>query len=131
MTYSSSTASFYLYNLDQIHCTQTTDTMYKIISVLGAPGAGKTTICARLANKHPNQFRHISLGDLLRAEASNPESKWGCVLNLNLKEGWVGSAMLTVSLVQDALKKASAVGSDERRVFLVDGEPGTIGSRFC
>lgn len=37
---------------------------------LGAPGAGKGSLCKKLAKKHG--FRHLSIGDLLRQVAASP-----------------------------------------------------------
>jgi adenylate kinase family enzyme len=40
-----------------------------VIFVIGGPGAGKGTLCARLAREC--NYKHLSAGDLLRAEASS------------------------------------------------------------
>ena len=50
------------------------DGKFKIIFVLGTPGAGKNTMCDRIIEKY--QIFHFSCGDLLReAVQENAEEK--------------------------------------------------------
>lgn len=45
----------------------------KVIQVLGGPGAGKGTQCAKLVDDY--NYRHISTGDLMRAEIKKVDSR--------------------------------------------------------
>jgi UMP-CMP kinase len=73
----------------------------QIISVLGPPGAGKGTQCAILQK----QFNcvHLSVGDLLRAEAEKPESPWAKTLQENLRTGKIGSKEMTAGIMKEAV----------------------------
>ncbi len=81
------------------------DGMPKIFFVLGGPGSGKGTVCARLVadykwvsrtvkelqlNANPLQpcrFVHLSAGDLLREEVSQrPDSELSQAINGHMKE---------------------------------------------
>jgi cytidylate kinase len=46
-----------------------------VIFVIGGPGAGKGTMCARLAREC--NYKHLSAGDLLRIEASSGSERGG------------------------------------------------------
>jgi hypothetical protein len=56
-----------------------------VVFVLGGPGAGKGTQCSMLVEKYG--FTHLSAGDLLRAEKSDPTSEHGALINACIKEG--------------------------------------------
>ena len=56
----------------------------KIIFVLGGPGSGKGTQCARIVAKY--KLTHLSAGDLLRAEVKSG-SATGQQLESTMKEG--------------------------------------------
>jgi adenylate kinase family enzyme len=60
------------------------DSWSNIVFVLGGPGSGKGTQCARIA-KEFNYF-HLSAGDLLRAEV-NTGSDLGKRIDEMIKEG--------------------------------------------
>jgi adenylate kinase family enzyme len=75
----------------------------EIIFVLGGPGAGKGTQCALLAKKYG--MNHSSLGDILRQEAANPDSKWGEVISRNMQEGLLGSKEMTVEHLNNAVEE--------------------------
>lgn len=47
----------------------------KVVFVLGAPGSGKGTQCAKIVNDFG--YVHLSAGDLLRAERNRPGSELG------------------------------------------------------
>lgn len=86
--------------------------------LLGAPGAGKGTQAAFLAEKF--NVPHISTGDIFR---SNIKSK--TELGLKAKEyidkGMLVPDELTISIVKDRLTK-----DDCKKGFLLDGFPRTI-----
>ncbi|KAK4232454.1 P-loop containing nucleoside triphosphate hydrolase protein [Podospora fimiseda] len=50
----------------------TTNRARDVIFVIGAPGAGKGTLCKRLAED--NNLEHLSIGDLLRQISSSPNA---------------------------------------------------------
>jgi UMP-CMP kinase len=87
--------------------------------VLGGPGAGKGTQCARLARDYA--FTHLSAGDLLRAEQARPGSELGAMLRELLREGQIVPSAVTVRLLEEAMAAALAAGAGPN--FLVDGFP--------
>ena len=56
----------------------------KIVFVLGGPGSGKGTQCAKIVDKYG--FTHLSAGDLLRDEVKSG-SKLGQQCEATMKEG--------------------------------------------
>lgn len=89
-----------------------------VIFVLGGPGSGKGTQCAKLvADKN---FVHLSAGDLLRAEQNRAGSQYGELIAKCIKEGSIVPQEVTVALLQNAIGDHAAKG-DKR--FLVDGFP--------
>lgn len=98
----------------------TTSIMFKIVFVVGGPGAGKGTQCALLVNKRPTKFVHISRGDVLRAEREKKDSKYGAVLRKNLAEGLIGDKKTIVDLLQKKLEGLNA--EDKEKVILLDGQ---------
>ncbi|CAK9025624.1 unnamed protein product [Durusdinium trenchii] len=71
----------------------------RVLFVLGGPGAGKGTQCAKICEHFP-QWQHISAGDCLRAERQDPNSKDGELINTCLKEGKIVPVQITVRLLQ-------------------------------
>ena len=94
--------------------------MFKIIFIVGGPGAGKGTQCALLVSKRPTKCVHISLGDVLRAEREKQDGKYGAVLRKNLAEGLIGDKKMVVDLLQKKLEGLSA--NDKEKVILLDGK---------
>ncbi|PWN40088.1 putative URA6-uridine-monophosphate kinase [Ceraceosorus guamensis] len=111
-----------------------------VIFVLGGPGAGKGTQCARLVNDFG--FVHLSAGDLLRAEQQRPDSQYGALIAEHIKEGKIVPQEVTIGLLRNAMKAAldsagaSVSGasklvpesqrekwSDGKGRFLIDGFP--------
>ncbi|RYP24835.1 hypothetical protein DL765_000381 [Monosporascus sp. GIB2] len=103
-----------------------------VIFVLGGPGAGKGTQCARLVRDYG--FTHLSAGDLLRAEQDRPGSQFGDLIRDYIKNGRIVPMEGTVQLLENAM--AAAVGADPVQVqagradlrgrkgkFLIDGFP--------
>lgn len=91
----------------------------QVIFILGGPGAGKGTQCARLVEDF--DFVHLSAGDLLREERNRPDSKVGEIINKHIREGTIVPMQITISLLETAMKAAAP-----HRRFLIDGFPRTI-----
>lgn len=94
-----------------------------VIFVLGGPGAGKGTQCARLVEDH--QFIHLSAGDLLRAEQVRPGSQYGELIKTHIKEGKIVPVYVTIKLLENAMRaelEKSQEGQEKKR-FLIDGFP--------
>lgn len=94
---------------------------YTVVFVLGGPGSGKGTQCARIVSKFG--FVHLSAGDLLREERKNPESKNGKLIEDFIKEGKIVPVEITVALVLAAMDASAAKGKTK---FLVDGFPRNL-----
>ncbi|XP_031265844.1 UMP-CMP kinase isoform X3 [Pistacia vera] len=93
-----------------------------ITFVLGGPGSGKGTQCAKIVNNFG--FKHLSAGELLRREiASN--SEYGAMILNTIKEGKIVPSEVTVKLIQKEMES-----SDSRR-FLIDGFPRTEENRIA
>ena len=86
----------------------------KVLFVLGGPGAGKGTQCARLVADYG--FVHLSAGDLLRAERDSG-SPDGAMITQFINEGKIVPVEVTVNLIKKAMVQSG--GSK----FLVDGFP--------
>lgn len=89
-----------------------------VIFVLGGPGAGKGTQCANLVRDYG--FVHLSAGDLLRAEQTREGSKYGELIAQCIRDGLIVPQVVTVALLEQAIKENHAKGSTR---FLVDGFP--------
>ena len=85
-----------------------------VVFVLGGPGAGKGTQCAKIVEAFG--YAHLSAGDLLRAERSSGSAK-GEMISEYIKEGKIVPVEVTVQLLVDAIAK------DGGKRFLVDGFP--------
>ena len=86
-----------------------------VIFVLGGPGSGKGTQCAKISEKYG--YDHLSAGDLLRAERSAPGSQFGDLIQEHLKNGTLVPTSITCSLLERAM-----LVSDTNN-FLIDGFP--------
>ncbi|KAM2933862.1 hypothetical protein FF1_041752 [Malus domestica] len=85
-----------------------------ITFVLGGPGSGKGTQCAKIVEAFG--FTHVSAGDLLRREiASN--SAYGSVILGTIREGKIVPSQVTVQLIQKEME------SSDNDKFLIDGFP--------
>merc|ERR1719469_1077279 len=100
------------------------ETKPRVLFVLGPPGAGKGTQCAKIIENFP-QWSHISAGDCLRAERNNPESKVGEQINSIIKEGKLVPSEITCGLLEKDMKALMAQGKTS---FLIDGFPRSIGN---
>jgi len=100
-----------------------------VIFVLGGPGAGKGTQCAKLVQEFG--FSHLSAGDFLRAGHHREGSEYGDLIRQNIKEGKIVPSEVTVKLLQNALtnelekhKENTEHGwGDGKGRFLIDGFP--------
>ncbi|POS84256.1 hypothetical protein EPUL_004617, partial [Erysiphe pulchra] len=92
-----------------------------VVFVLGGPGAGKGTQCARLV--HDYQFIHISAGDLLRAEQDRTGSEFGDLIKTCIKEGKIVPMEITIKLLERSMMDAVSKSLDGNVKFLIDGFP--------
>ncbi|KKA26728.1 hypothetical protein TD95_000890 [Thielaviopsis punctulata] len=90
-----------------------------VFFVLGGPGAGKGTQCARLVSEY--NFTHLSAGDLLRAEQARPGSQFGDLIREYLKNGAIVPMEVTIKLLENAMAEARKTTGSTR--FLIDGFP--------
>ncbi|KAL8781146.1 MAG: hypothetical protein Q9213_006146 [Squamulea squamosa] len=94
-----------------------------VIYVLGGPGAGKGTQCANLVRDYG--FKHLSAGDLLRAEQDRPDSQFGNMIKEYIADGKIVPMEVTVQLLENAMTEEiydkQRQGMDSR--FLIDGFP--------
>jgi len=92
----------------------TSHTKPSVIFVLGGPGAGKGTQCARLVTEFG--YVHLSAGDLLRIEM-NSGSKHGTMIAEMMNNGQIVPSEVTVGLLDKAMKESG------KSRFLIDGFP--------
>lgn len=86
------------------------------IVLLGFPGAGKGTQAVKLENKYG--FRHISTGDLIRAEISSGTS-FGKQVSALIEQGNLVPDSLITDMLFNAIK-------EENKGVIFDGYPRTI-----
>lgn len=89
-----------------------------VVFVLGGPGSGKGTQCAKLVEE--KGYVHLSAGDLLRAEQNREGSEYGDLIRQFIKEGKIVPQEVTIALLENAIRAANAKGATK---FLVDGFP--------
>ncbi|XP_020260732.1 UMP-CMP kinase-like [Asparagus officinalis] len=95
---------------------------YFITFVLGGPGSGKGTQCAKIAETFG--FTHLSAGDLLRNEMSS-DSENGVMIHDTIREGRIVPSEVTVSLIH------KAIVSSENHKILIDGFPRSDENRIA
>lgn len=86
----------------------------KIIFVLGGPGAGKGTQCAKLAAEFG--IKHLSAGELLREEKLKPTEN-GRLIDSYLKEGKIVPVEISLNLLRGAIEQL------RWNRYLIDGFP--------
>lgn len=89
-----------------------------IVFVLGGPGSGKGTQCAKILEKYP-QYKHLSAGDLLREEVASG-SETGKICEGIMKEGKLVPMRVTITLLKNAMLKSGG------NRFLIDGFPRAL-----
>ena len=90
------------------------DSKPEVVFVVGGPGSGKGTQCAKIVEKYG--CTHLSTGDLLRAEVASGSEK-GKALSAIMNEGGLVKTTDLLELVSAAMKKT--VGAK----YLLDGFP--------
>jgi len=90
-----------------------------IVWVLGGPGSGKGTQCARLVEKYG--FIHLSSGDLLRDEVAS-----GSDMGKQLNEIMAKGQLVPKDIVLDLIKQAILKKVESAKGFLIDGYPREI-----
>jgi UMP-CMP kinase len=93
----------------------------RVMFVLGGPGAGKGTACAKLVAD--GGWAHLSAGDCLRAERKRPGSKNGELINRYIADGKIVPVEITIALLLDEMKRLGELGTDK---FLIDGFPRNL-----
>lgn len=91
-----------------------------VIFWLGAPGSGKGTQCEILLKKY-DTLKHLSVGDLLRAEVADPNSPNNAKIRAILDAGNLVPPEITVSIVRNELERAT-----EYDAILLDGFPRDV-----
>ncbi|RHZ81811.1 hypothetical protein Glove_117g573 [Diversispora epigaea] len=89
-----------------------------VVFVLGGPGSGKGTQCAKLVQDFG--FVHLSAGDLLREEQERKGSEFGELIRNYIKEGKIVPMEITIALLEKAM-----IENDSNR-FLIDGFPRAL-----
>lgn len=95
-----------------------------IVFVLGGPGSGKGTQCAKIVEKYG--FCHLSTGDLLRAEVNS-----GSKRAEEMKEIMAKGELVPLDTILDLLREAMSKKTDAKG-FLIDGYPRDVpqGEKF-
>jgi len=91
---------------------------FRVVFIMGGPGAGKGTYCKRLTDQNPNLV-HVSTGDLLREEIKAPTAL-AQQLKLKMKRGELLDAGIVVTLLDKFLAESPG------RIVLLDGFPRRI-----
>lgn len=102
--------------------TDTDSNKFKVVFVLGGPGSGKGTNCAKIVELYG--YVHLSAGDLLREER-NSGSELAEMINTYIAEGKIVPAEVTVRLLHAAMEKSG------KTKFLVDGFPRDMDNLNC
>ncbi|KAL2097752.1 hypothetical protein ACEWY4_006959 [Coilia grayii] len=92
----------------------------QVVFVLGGPGAGKGTQCAKIVEKY--SYTHLSAGDLLREERSRTGSEFGQLIDNYIKEGKIVPVEITINLLRKAMESTMQANEQKFR-FLIDGFP--------
>lgn len=90
--------------------------MKKLFLIIGAPGSGKTTDAAIIAERNSDTIVHYSTGDLLRAEVSSGSER-GMQIDSFISKGLIVPIEIAIETIVTAIKNAPA------NVVLFDGYP--------
>ncbi|XP_027009477.1 UMP-CMP kinase isoform X1 [Tachysurus fulvidraco] len=92
----------------------------QVVFVLGGPGAGKGTQCAKIVQNY--SYTHLSAGDLLREERNRKDSESGQLIDRYIKDGKIVPVEITIGLLSTAMNKTMKEDGSKIR-FLIDGFP--------
>ena len=95
---------------------------FRVVFVLGGPGAGKGTQCELLLNEGKYPCVHLSVGDLLRAEQTRDDSPHRKLIQDCLVAGQIVPVEISLALLQRAMEEAS-LRQGRSLLYLVDGFP--------
>lgn len=90
-----------------------------VVFVLGGPGSGKGTQCAKLVRDYA--FGHLSAGDLLREEQDREGSEFGEMIKEYIREGKIVPMEVTIQLLENAMGRL--MDDEGKHKFLIDGKP--------
>lgn len=93
---------------------------FRVMFVLGGPGAGKGTQSALMEEHYP--VVHLSVGQLLRDEQSKEGSLHRDLIEQSLVAGQIVPVEISLQLVQEAMNEAASIHGDQI-LFLIDGFP--------
>ena len=94
---------------------------FRVVFVLGGPGAGKGTQSAFLEENFP--VAHFSVGELLRAEQDKPDSPHRALIQEALVAGKIVPVEISLSLLRQAMQEKADGEFGDQCIFLVDGFP--------
>jgi UMP-CMP kinase len=94
---------------------------FRVVFVLGGPGAGKGTQSEFLAAHYP--VVHLSVGELLRDEQTKKDSPHAALIQQAMMAGGIVPVEISLSLLRQAMHEASADQAGDQCIFLVDGFP--------
>lgn len=98
----------------------TSKEFFRVLFVLGGPGAGKGTQSALMEEHYPSV--HLSVGELLRNEQTKENSPFRDIIRTYLVTGQIVPVEISLSLLQHAMReKEQQIG--RQLIFLVDGFP--------
>uniref|UniRef100_A0A183V0E5 UMP/CMP kinase n=1 Tax=Toxocara canis TaxID=6265 RepID=A0A183V0E5_TOXCA len=103
-------------NFIDLRMTSSVTKVHNVVFVLGPPGCGKGTQCARI--QKDLGFIHLSAGDLLRAERQREGSQYGALIEEHIKNGTIVPVEITCKLLENAMN-----ASPSAKGFLIDGFP--------
>ena len=81
--------------------------MKKLFLIIGAPGSGKTTDAAMIAERNTQTVAHYSTGDLLRAEVSSGSER-GRVIDSFISKGLIVPIDIAIETITGAVKASAA-----------------------
>eukprot|EP01062_Namystynia_karyoxenos_P064097 TRINITY_DN5696_c0_g1_i1.p1 TRINITY_DN5696_c0_g1~~TRINITY_DN5696_c0_g1_i1.p1 ORF type:complete len:283 (+),score=93.35 TRINITY_DN5696_c0_g1_i1:103-849(+) len=94
-----------------------------VVFVLGGPGSGKGTQCARLVSEFG--CVHLSAGDLLRKEVT-AGTEQGQMIGRMIQDGQIVPGHVTIGLLEREIR-----ARDPKLTFLVDGFPREMGQAMA
>ncbi|KAL7055373.1 hypothetical protein AAHC03_022625 [Spirometra sp. Aus1] len=92
---------------------------FGVLFILGGPGAGKGTICQKIAETY--NLVHLSAGELLRKEMADPLSNFAAEIEPYIKAGTIVPVEITCSLLHKAMLEGYK--SKQCVTYLIDGFP--------